>query len=95
MNPADAIVAIGGMITGIIVTGLIVWGIVHGIRVQANARTGRPDPALEQEVSALRDHVDAMQQQLNEAQERIDFSERLLAQQRTPERLPRAQGIAE
>jgi hypothetical protein len=48
------------------------------------------DPALDRELTALRDHMDAMQQQLHEAQERLDFTERLLAQQRTPEQLPRA-----
>jgi hypothetical protein len=86
----EALIAISGMITGIITVSAIVWGVIHGIRVQASAKARLPDPALAQEMSALRDHVDAMQQQLNEAQERIDFTERMLAQQRTPEQLPRA-----
>ena len=90
MTESEAIVAIAGMLTGIIITAAIVWGVVQGLRAQANARARLPDPALEQEMSALRDHVDVIQQQLNEAQERIDFTERLLAQQRTPEQLPRA-----
>ena len=63
--------------------------VVQGLRAQANARGRLADPALDQELTALRDHMDAMQQQLNEAQERIDFTERMLAQQRTPEQLPR------
>ena len=89
MTEADAIVAIAGMITGIIIVSAVVWGVLQGIRAQANAKSRLPDPALEQEMSALRDHVDAMQQQLNEAQERIDFTERMLAQQRAPDQLPR------
>lgn len=89
MTEADAIVAIAGMITGIIIVSAVVWGVLQGIRVQANAKSRLPDPALEREMSALRDHVDAMQQQLNEAQERIDFTERMLAQQRAPDQLPR------
>lgn len=90
MDPRETIVAIAGMITGIIVVSAIVWGVVTGLRAQANARGRLSDPALDQELTALRDHMDAMQQQLNEAQERLDFTERMLAQQRAPEQLPRA-----
>ncbi len=90
MEPDKSVVAIWAMTSGIITISVIVWGVVQGLRARANARGRLPDPALEQEVSALRDHVDALQQQLNEAQERIDFAERMLAQQRTPEQLPRA-----
>ncbi len=90
MDPRETIVAIAGMITGIIVVSAIVWGVVTGLRAQANARGRLSDPALDQELTALRDHMDAMQQQLNEAQERIDFTERLLAQSRAPEQLPRS-----
>ncbi len=90
MDAGETIVAIGGMITGIIITSAIVWGVVQGLRAQANARGRLSDPALDQELTALRDHMDAMQQQLNEAQERLDFTERMLAQQRTPDQLPRA-----
>ncbi|MEO8636388.1 MAG: hypothetical protein ABI587_14030 [Gemmatimonadales bacterium] len=89
MSESEAIVAIAGMLTGIIITSAIVWGVVQGLRAQANARHRLPDPGLEQEMSAFRDHLDAMQQQLNEAQERIDFTERLLAQQHSPDQLSR------
>lgn len=88
MQESDAIVAIAGMITGIIVVGLIVWGVVHGIRAQAQARAAVGGP-LEGEVTALRDQVEALQQAVLEHQERLDFAERLLAQPRTPEQLPR------
>jgi peptidoglycan hydrolase CwlO-like protein len=40
------------------------------------------DAEILTEVSALRDQVEALQNQLNEAQERIDFTERLLTQGR-------------
>lgn len=88
MQESDAIVAIAGMITGIIVVGLIVWGVVHGIRAQAQARAAVSGP-LEGEVTALRDQVETLQQAVLEHQERLDFAERMLAQPRTPEQLPR------
>jgi len=91
MDKAQAVVAIAGMITGIIVTGMIVWGVVRGIRAQAQAQAkAATNGALEGEVAALRDQVDGLQQLVLESQERLDFAERLLAQSRTPEQLPRA-----
>jgi hypothetical protein len=38
-------------------------------------------------LQALENEVGSLRQELGEAQERIDFAERLLAQQRPPERL--------
>ena len=48
---------------------------------------------LGQEVEALRsrlNEVEAQQSHLAELEERLDFAERLLAQSREPDRLPRA-----
>ena len=97
MDPA-AMVPLFGMVTGIITTGLFFWGIVQVARSpvgQAFARRiqGRyasADQDLLAEVSALRDHVEVLQQQLLETQERVEFTERLLSQGRAPDSLPRS-----
>lgn len=87
MNSGEAIVAIAGMLTGVLTTGLITWGIVQAFRARAQARAM---PAQqEDEVARLRDHVETLHQALVETQERLDFTERLLAQRPAPESLPR------
>jgi hypothetical protein len=80
MDPGQAIVAIAGMITGLLTIGAIVWGVVQFARVRQHGKL--VDPGLSNEVAALRDQVDALQQQLYETQERLDFTERLLTQGR-------------
>ncbi len=83
-------IPIFGMITGIILTGAFVWGIVkvaqspigEALARRIQGRHGGPDPELAAELSQVRDQVDGLQQQLYEAQERIDFTERLLTQGR-------------
>ncbi len=50
---------------------------------------GGEDDELRAEVEQLRAGVDEMRQQLIETHERLDFTERLLAQGRAPEQLPR------
>ena len=87
MNDTGAMVAIFGMITGVLVTWGIAWGIVSGVRARYASRNS--DPGLEGELAALRDQMDQMQHQLAEAHERIDFTERLLSQPRPAEQLPR------
>ena len=80
VNGANAVVAIAGMITGLLITGAIVWGIVQLVRIRYQAKLA--DPGLSGEVAQLRDHVDLLQQQLSETQERLDFTERLLTRGR-------------
>jgi hypothetical protein len=75
------------MVTGILITGSIVWGVVQHARIQA--RRDEADPALAQAVGALRDQVDVLQQQLSDVHDRLDFTERMLAQGRVPEQLPK------
>ena len=83
-------IPIFGMITGILTTGLFFWGVVQVARSpigQAFARRiqgryGETDPELMADVSAMREQMEFMQQQLTETQDRLDFTERLLAQQR-------------
>lgn len=78
MDPGQAIVALGGMLTGLLTTGIIAWAVVHGLRARAQGQAGSIPRQVEEELMALRDQVDAMQQQLIETQERLDFTERLL-----------------
>jgi uncharacterized protein YlxW (UPF0749 family) len=80
MGPGDAIVAIAGMITGIITTGAIVWGIVQYARVKQQGKL--EDPALSGDLAALREQVEQLQQQVYDTQERLDFAERLLTRGR-------------
>lgn len=47
------------------------------------AQTQVTDPRQNDRLAALEDDVAQLRQELSEAQERIDFTERLLAQQRT------------
>jgi hypothetical protein len=96
MGP-EAMIPIFGMVTGIITTGLFFWGIVQVARSpvgQALARRiqGRyahGDPELVSEVGALRDQLESLQQQLIETQERVDFTERLLARGRPSDQISR------
>ncbi len=86
MEPTMALVAISGMVTGILVVGSIVWGVVQHSRIQAQQQEG--DPALAQAVAVLRDQVEGLQQQLAETHDRLDFAERMLARARVPDQLP-------
>jgi len=80
-----------GMLTGIIITGLMTWGFVALIRGpvgqalgrRLQGRHGQADADVLGAVDALRDQVDLLHQQLAETQERLDFTERLLASGRT------------
>lgn len=84
------VIPILGMFTGIIVTGMVAWVVVRGMKMWADARQvpSGSDPDLLAAVDALRDQVVQLQHQVAETQERLDFTERLLAQGRAPDRLP-------
>ncbi|HEY7682565.1 MAG TPA: hypothetical protein VH879_07960 [Gemmatimonadales bacterium] len=77
---SDFVIPVFGMITGMITTSAIVWGIVQIVRIRSHGPSAGAE--LFTEVAALRDQVEALQQQLLDAQERIDFAERLLTQGR-------------
>ena len=62
------------------IAAILAWGAVRIATIQAQAKRTDRLQSLENEVGSLR-------QELGEAQERIDFAERLLAQQRPPDRL--------
>ena len=56
-----------------------------GIRITRilTQRSSKADPDTGARLAALEDEMAALRQQLGEAQERLDFTERLLAQQHT------------
>lgn len=95
MFSAD-MVPIFGMITGIFTTGLFFWGIVKVAQSQVGTAFARriqgvhggADPELLAEVRYVHEQLDSLRQELMETQERLDFAERLLAQVRTPDKLP-------
>ncbi len=87
MGP-ETIIPLVGMLTGVIATGAVAWTVIRvfqGPVGQAVARriqgkSGGGDPEVLHEVLELRSHVEELSQRLGEAEERLDFSERLLAQ---------------
>lgn len=87
MTP-ETIIPIAGMITGIVIVAAVARALVavfHGPVGQALARrlsgrAGTADPDLLAEVEDLRQQLEQVHQRLIDAEERLDFSERLLAQ---------------
>lgn len=85
-------IPIMGMLTGTIMTAFFIIGgvmIFRGPVGQALARRiqgkgGELEQEMITEIQALRDHVLALEQQVGEMDERLDFSERLLARGRDP-----------
>jgi hypothetical protein len=85
-------IPIFGMFTGILTTGFFFWGMVQlargpigqALARRIQGRYGNADPDLLNEIGGLREQVEYMQQQLMETQERLEFTERLMAQQRQP-----------
>ncbi len=98
MGPDGAanLIPIFGMITGVFTTGLFFWGIVKLAQSQVGAALARriqgqhgggADAELQADMSYLRAKVEALRQEITVTHERLDFTERLLAQ-RAPDRLP-------
>ena len=81
-----AVIPLFGMITGILITGFIVLGPVGraiGDVVRHLFGAHKKDAgALGGDVDDLRERLDAVNQQLGELAERVDFTERMLAQVR-------------
>lgn len=75
MDKYAALVAMFGMISGVLIVWAIAWGVVEHAK---HRRSGELPAGIEDDLAALRDQVDQLRQQLGEAQERIDFTERLL-----------------
>lgn len=72
-------------------TTIILWPIMRALGRRMEHKAG-PDPATRAEIEQLShrlSEVEALQVRLSELEERLDFAERLLAQTRDAERLPR------
>jgi hypothetical protein len=82
------LVPIAGMFTGLMVTLGVGWGLVRifngpvgqALARRISAKSGATDPELVNEVMELRGQLEQVQARLLDAEERLDFSERLLAQ---------------
>lgn len=76
------------MLTGVIGTGFVAWAVIRvfqgpvgqALARRIQAKSGGGDPEVLHEVLELRSQVEELSQRLGEAEERLDFSERLLAQ---------------
>ena len=68
------------------IAAILAWGAVRIATSQAETKRAA-DPHVSDRLQSLENEVGSLRQELGEAQERIDFAERLLAQQRPPERL--------
>jgi hypothetical protein len=68
------------------VTAIAAWGAVKIAKIKAESRAGG-DPEAAARLQALEQEVGALRQDIVEAQERLDFTERLLARSREPDRL--------
>jgi hypothetical protein len=87
----EGLIPVLGMVTGLVSTGLLLWALVRISQGQvgeaiagwiASQSGGRTPPNLAREVAGLRAQVAHLEQQMVDAHERIDFTERLLAQAR-------------
>jgi hypothetical protein len=72
------------------IAAIVAWGAVRIATIQAEHRKGA-EPATADRLQALENELGSLRQELGEAQERLDFTERLLAQQRPADRLDHPQ----
>lgn len=71
---------------------VVLYPLMRAVARRLEGRAASPDPALRQELEQMRhrvEDVEGLQRRLLELEERVDFTERLLAQRRDAERLPR------
>lgn len=76
------------MALAIPVAAIVMGGLLKLRRLrleEANLRVQGGDSSSSEEVQALRSDLDTLQRQLSELNERVDFTERLLARGRTPD----------
>jgi len=76
------------MALAIPVAAIVMGGLLklRRLRVEeANLRIHGGDSSSSEEVQALRSDLDTLQRQLSELNERVDFTERLLARGRAPD----------
>jgi Tfp pilus assembly protein PilO len=78
------------VVAALTATTIILWPIVRAFARRLEGKAA--DPALKAEVEHLQARlaeVDGLQARVTELEERVDFTERLLAQSREPDRLQR------
>jgi hypothetical protein len=71
---------------------VVLYPLMRAIGRRIEGRATGTDPALQAEVGQLRarlNEVEALQHRVMELEERVDFTERLLAQRHEPQRLER------
>jgi hypothetical protein len=76
---------------GLLATTIILWPVMRAFARRLEGKAA-PSPALHAEIEQLQHRlgeVDVLQQRVAELEERIDFTERIVAQQREPDRLQR------
>ena len=93
-SPTDFI-PLMGMFTGIVSMALLAYAVVRVAQSQIGQAIARrihgknaADPELREEVFELRDQVTALERRLAENEERLDFTERLLASHHESASLP-------
>lgn len=72
---------------------IVMYPLMRAIGQRIAGQRPADDAALREELASLRARVDELEGErarVHELEDRLDFAERLLAQQREPERLPRA-----
>ena len=76
---------------GLLATTIILWPVMRAFARRLEGK-GASDPALHAEIEQLQHRlgeVDGLHQRVAELEERIDFTERIVAQGREPDRLKR------
>lgn len=71
---------------------VVLYPLVRAIGRRLEGKQATPDPALREAMDRLEvrlGEVDALQHRVMELEERLDFTERMLAQRREPDRLGR------
>jgi hypothetical protein len=89
-------IPIFGMITGMVMTVAVIFGLVQltkgpvgqALARRIQGRSGEADGELQRDLADLREQVELLRGSLEETQERLDFTERMLAQPRPAGRLP-------
>jgi Tfp pilus assembly protein PilO len=79
------------IIAALAATVIILWPVMRAFGRRLEGKAGG-DPALRSDVDQLHSRlaeVDLLQARVTELEERVDFTERLLAQNREPDRLQR------
>ncbi len=93
---AGSLIPIFGMITGMVMTLGIIYGLVQltkgpvgqALARRIQGRGGEANGEVRMELAELRDQLDLLRSSVEETQERLDFTERLLSQARPADRLP-------